>query len=110
MSICEAGRNTGTPMSTSRPPLIFLVTLPETGSPSFLRLHDGFPVDDPISLALGDADGVVFIINVFDEDLDHVADLHILRLVKLALFEDALGLEAELDDEVVAGDGRRSGP
>ena len=31
-----AGRNTGTPISTSRPPLIFLVTLPVTGSPSFL--------------------------------------------------------------------------
>ena len=36
MSTCDAGRNTGTPMSTSRPPLIFFVTLPETGSPSFL--------------------------------------------------------------------------
>ena len=36
MSTCDAGRKTGTPMSTSRPPLIFLVTLPLTGSPSFL--------------------------------------------------------------------------
>jgi hypothetical protein len=33
MSTCDAGRNTGTPMSTSRPPLIFLVTLPATGRP-----------------------------------------------------------------------------
>ena len=36
MSTWLAGRNTGTPMSTSNPPLIFLVTLPWTGSPSFL--------------------------------------------------------------------------
>jgi hypothetical protein len=28
MSTCEAGRKTGTPMSTSRPPLIFRMTLP----------------------------------------------------------------------------------
>ena len=42
-STCEAGRKTATPMSTSRPPLIFLVTMPSTTSPSFcvstIRCH-----------------------------------------------------------------------
>jgi hypothetical protein len=36
MSTCEAGRKTGTPMSTSRPPLILRITLPLTMSPSLL--------------------------------------------------------------------------
>ena len=35
MSTWLAGRKTFTPMSTSRPPLIFRVTLPETTSPSW---------------------------------------------------------------------------
>ena len=36
ISTCEAGRKTGTPISTSKPPLIRLMTLPLTISPSFL--------------------------------------------------------------------------
>jgi len=36
MSTWLAGRNTGTPMSTSSPPLIFRETTPSTTSPSFL--------------------------------------------------------------------------
>ncbi len=35
MSTCDAGRNTGYPMSTSSPPLIFRMTRPRTVSPSF---------------------------------------------------------------------------
>ena len=36
MSTCDAGRKTGTPMSTSRPPLIFRITRPSTTSSSLV--------------------------------------------------------------------------
>ena len=39
ISTCEAGKKTGTPMSTSNPPLIRRITLPLTTSPSFLLLR-----------------------------------------------------------------------
>ncbi len=38
ISTCDAGRNTGTPISTSRPPLIRRITLPVTISSSFFVL------------------------------------------------------------------------
>jgi hypothetical protein len=103
MSTCEAGRKTGTPISTSKPPLIFLVTLPETGSPFLLGLHDGFPVDDAISLALADLHQTGVAFDVFEQDLDLVADLDVVRVVELAALEDAFALEPQLDDEVIAG-------
>jgi hypothetical protein len=39
----------------------------------------------------------------FEQDLDAVADLDAVRVVELAALQDAFGLEAQLDDEVVAG-------
>ena len=73
-----------------------------------LGLHDGFPVDDAISLALADLHQTGVAFDVFQEDADFVADLDVLGLVELAAFEDAFALETPsllgpLDDEVVAG-------
>jgi hypothetical protein len=56
ISTCEAGRKTGTPMSTSRPPLIFACTLPSTMSPSLVVSTIALPVDDAVGLALGELD------------------------------------------------------
>ena len=68
-----------------------------------LGLHDGFPVDDAISLALADLHQTGVAFDVFEEDLDFVADLDVLGFVEFAALEDAFALEAQLDDEIVAG-------
>ena len=39
----------------------------------------------------------------FQEDAHFLAKLNLIRLVKFGMLEDALGLEAQLDDEIVAG-------
>ena len=68
-----------------------------------LGLHDGFPVDDAISLALADLHQTGVAFDVFEKDADFVADLHVFRLVELAALQNAFALEAQLDDEIVAG-------
>src|SRR5205807_7873767 len=68
-----------------------------------LGLHDGFPVDDAISFALADLHQTGIALDVFEEDLDGVAGLDGGGIIELTGFEDAFGLESELDDEVVAG-------
>ena len=69
-----------------------------------LGLHDGFPVDDAISLALADLHQTGVALDVFQEHADFVADLDVVGSSNSAAFEDAFALEAQLDDEVVAGD------
>jgi len=90
-------------MSTSNPPLIFLVTLPETGSFSFLdfMIASQLMMRSALRLLIFHQTGVA--LDVFEEDADLVADLHGGRIVELGMFEDAFGLQAQLDDEVVAG-------
>ena len=106
MSTCEAGRKTGTPMSTSRPPLILRVTLPETGSPSFL---DSMILFQPVmrsALRLEITPGRCRIPPV-RAGLDVVADFdvgHFLGIPFAREREDAFGLEADFDDDVVAVD------
>ena len=56
------------------------------------------------ALATSEAVGWSPGIDVFEKDLDLVADLHVVRRVELAALEDAFALEPELDDEVVAVD------
>ena len=68
-----------------------------------LGLHDGFPVDDAISLALADLHQTGVAFDVFEQDVNFVADLHVVGFVELAAFENAFALEAELDDEIIAG-------
>ena len=68
-----------------------------------LGLHDGFPVDDAISFALADLHQTGVAFDIFKKDLDFVADLDVFWVVKFAAFENAFALEAELDDEIVAG-------
>ena len=69
-----------------------------------LGLHDGFPVDDAISLALADLHQTGVAFDVFEEDVNFVAELHVFGFVEFGAFENAFGLEAELDDEIIAGD------
>ena len=45
----------------------------------------------------------VVVLDVFEQDLDGVADLDVVGVVELVLVDEAFGLEADLDDEVVAG-------
>ena len=68
-----------------------------------LGLHDGFPVDDAISLALADLHQTGVAFDVFEQDADFVADLDVFGLVEFAAFENAFALESQLDDEIIAG-------
>ena len=90
-------------MSTSRPPLIFLVTLPETGSPSFLDFMMASQLMMRSALRLLIFTRPVSPSTSSRRTLDLVADLDVVGVVELAAFEDAFALEAQLDDEVVAG-------
>ena len=64
---------------------------------------DLLPVDDAVGLALADAHGAVVVVDLLEEDFHFVAHLDLGVVVELVAVEDALALEAELDDEVVAG-------
>jgi hypothetical protein len=68
-----------------------------------LGLHDRFPVDDAIRLALADLHQTGVALDVFEEDADFQPDLDLIGFVEFGVFEDAFGLQTELDDEVVAG-------
>src|SRR5207253_9647069 len=83
--------------------LDFLGDLAGDGVAFLLGLHDGFPVDDAISLALADLHQTGVAFHVFQEHAHLVAGLDVFRFVELAALEDAFGLQAQLDDEVVAG-------
>src|SRR6185312_9599646 len=85
-----------------QPALDLLGDLARNRVPLALGLHDRFPVDDAICLALGDFHEPGVALDVFKEDADFVADVDVLGFVKLAAFENAFALEAELDDKVVA--------
>src|SRR5207253_9518327 len=83
--------------------LDLLSDLAGNGVAFLLGLHDGFPVDDAISLALADLHQTGVAFHVFQQDAHLVAGLDVFRFVELAALEDAFGLQAQLDDEVVAG-------
>ena len=107
MSTCDAGRNTGTPMSTSKPPLILRVTLPAHRIAFFLRFDDLVPAGDAVGLALGDHHHAGIGFDLFQENGDFIADFDIVGLVGVPLAgerEDAFGFQADLDDDVVAVD------
>ena len=65
-------------------------------------LHDGFPVDDAISLALADLHQTGVAFDVFEQDAYFVARLDVFGFIELGSFEDAFGLESQLDDEIIA--------
>ena len=81
-------------MSTSRPPLIFLVTLPETGSPSFLDFMIASQLMMRSALRLLILTRPVSPSTSSRRTLDFVADLDVFRLVEFAAFENAFALEA----------------
>ena len=73
ISTCEAGRKTGTPISTSRPPLIRRMTLPLTTSPSFLVLMMFSQPRILSALRLLSRISAAFGIRIFQQDLDRPA-------------------------------------
>jgi hypothetical protein len=100
-STCEAGRKTGTPMSTSRPPLIFRMPRAfddvafglgrDRSQPrmrSALRL-ESFTMPESSSTA--------------SSSTSTVSPVEFVEVVELALVDQAFGLEPDLDDDVVAG-------
>ena len=76
---------------------------------AFLVLgEDRLPFLLPLRLAVGEGDGAVFVLDGFEQHLDRVADLGRRRVgaVVLPLVErdDAFGLVADVDDDIVAED------
>ncbi|MGC4033199.1 MAG: hypothetical protein QM754_15985 [Tepidisphaeraceae bacterium] len=69
-----------------------------------LGLHDPFPVDDAVSLALADPHRSGIMIHVFDQDFDFLTDLDVFGFVEFALVEQRLALAAEFDEEFIAAD------
>jgi hypothetical protein len=82
--------------------LDLLGDLAGNGVAFLLALHDGFPVDDPISLALADLHQTGVTFDIFKQDAHFVAHLNVFGLVELIALEDAFALKTELDDEIVA--------
>ncbi len=108
-----AGRNTLTPISTSRPPLILRVTMPVTTSSLVDGLHHLQPGFDLLGLALAEGDhaarfvdAAVDVFDVFDQHLDVLRRLagssspssHSLR------GDDAFALVADVDQHEVVVD------
>ena len=104
MSTWLAGRKTLTPISTSRPPLILRVTFPLTTSPSWYlemtisqaRIRCAFLRERTISPVSSSMP--------FEEDLDVVARLGRRLVLPLVERDEAFGLVADVDDDLVADD------
>ena len=68
-----------------------------------LRLEDLLPAADPVGLALGEPHGAGLIFEFLEQDLDDVADLQLVVVLELTLVDESLGLQADVDDDVVTG-------
>ena len=112
ISTCDAGRNTFTPMSTSRPPLILRVTMPLTTSFSWtvsmtfihFSIFSAFRLreDDHAAIVLP-AGGDVF--GVFNENANLLADLRDrVAFFPLVAGNDAFALVADVDEDKVVVD------
>ena len=66
-------------------------------------LEDGLPAADAVGLALREAHAAGLVLEALEEDLDDVAhgDIGVLELVAI---DEAFALQADLDDDVVAGE------
>ena len=99
VDLATPGRNTGTPMSTSRPPLILRRHAPLTTSPSLVRRDDALPAADAVGLALRELGEPARGPAVLEEDLDLLAD-HRDAFAELGDRQGALGLGAEVDEDL----------
>ena len=105
MSTWQAGRKTGTPMSTSRPPLILRMTRPLTASPSLVvstmrsqsRMRSALRLERTHQAAVG-LDRPRASTSIVVADVDRRA------VVPLVEGDDAFALEADVDDHVAADD------
>ncbi len=55
------------------------------------------------SFAFADLHQTGVSLDVFEEDLDGVADFYVFGFIEFGAFEHAFGFESEFDDEIVAG-------
>ena len=68
------GRNASTPIrSTTTPPLIFLTSVPSTGSSVSYAIADLLPHPHEVGLLLREDDRAFLVLEVLEEDLDLVA-------------------------------------
>ncbi len=73
----------------------------------FFGLDDFVPTGDAVGLAFGDDDEAVVGFDLFEEDGDFIADFDILHFLGIPFAgegEDAFGLEADFDDDIIAVD------
>src|ERR1700743_1540826 len=87
--------------------LDFAGDLAGDGVAFFLGLDDVVPTGDAVGFALRDDDEAVVGFDLFEEDGDFVADFDILHFLGIPFAgegEDAFGLEADFDDDIVAVD------
>ena len=82
--------------------LDFLGDFAGDGVAFLLALHDGFPVDDSISLAFADLHQTGVAFDVFQQDAHFVAGLDVFGFIELGSFENAFGFKSQLDDEIIA--------
>ncbi len=110
MSTWLAGRNTATPMSTSRPPLIFRVATPVTTSFSCTvsmtciqaSIFSAFRLLRVI-MPRRVVHQALDVLDVLDQDLDHLSRLgQRLALFPFAAKDDAFALVSHVDQHVVA--------
>jgi hypothetical protein len=99
----EAGRKTGTPMSTSRPPLILRMTLPFDDVAFGLGLDDALPAADAVGLALGELDEPPSPSMPSRSTSISSPTLRRPESSNSLLVDQAFALEADVDDDVVAG-------
>src|ERR1051325_8933072 len=67
-----------------------------------LRLHDGFPVDDPISLALADLHQAGIAFDFFQKHPNFIPDFYVLWFVKLRALQHPFTLKPHFNHEVIA--------
>ena len=109
-SMSEAGRKPRRPMSTIRPPLTTSITEPVDDAVVLLDLLDVAPGALVLRALLGQDEAAFLVLLLENEGLDLVADLDDLVGVdvvldrELARGDDALGLVADVEQDLVAVD------
>ena len=110
ISTSEAGRKPRRPMSRIRPPLTTSMTVPVDDAVLFLDLLDRAPGALVLRALLGQDQPALLVLLLEDQGLDLVADLDDLVGVdvvldrELAGGDDALGLVADVEQDLVAVD------
>ena len=89
-------------MSTSRPPLDLAEDLALHDVAFLARDQDLLPAADAVGLALGEDDGTFRVLHLLEEDFHFVADGDA-GVLELGLVDLSFALQADVDDDEVAG-------